>query len=65
MMDQDLTICSAVAVAIALEELDRIKAVQCLPTPEQVLQRLEARSRDFDMVAGIVAAYLRRPRVAA
>lgn len=51
--------CPAVAVAIALEELDRLKAMECLPTPEALLERLQTRSVDFDLLTGVVGTYLR------
>jgi len=54
-----VTICPAVAVALALEELDRLKAMECLPTPEALLERLHTRSADFDLLAGVAGAYLR------
>ena len=50
---------ATVAVAIALDELDHLKAMECLPTPEALLQRLQARTEDFNMLAGVVAAYLK------
>jgi hypothetical protein len=54
-----------VAVALVLEELDRLRATETLPTPALLLERLEGRAQDFNLVAGIVAAYLRKPLVAA
>jgi hypothetical protein len=48
----------AVSTALALEELDRLKAVDQLPTPDALLARLRARDGDFDILAGIVGAYL-------
>jgi hypothetical protein len=32
------SVCSAVAAALALEELDRLRAIECLPTPEKLLE---------------------------
>ena len=52
-------ICPAVAVALALEELDRMKAIECLPEPGALLERLHARTMDFNMLAGVCAAYLK------
>lgn len=57
-------ICSAVAVALALEELDRLKAVECLPEPETLMQRLMARNVDFDLLAGVAGAYLQERGIA-
>ena len=51
-------ICPAVAVALALEELDRLKAMECLPTPEVLMERLQARTSDFNLLAGVAGAYL-------
>ena len=34
-------ICPSVAVSLALEELDRMKAMECLPEPEALLLRLQ------------------------
>jgi ABC-type transporter Mla maintaining outer membrane lipid asymmetry permease subunit MlaE len=50
---------AAVAVALALEELDHMKAMECLPCPAVLLARLHARTEDFNMLAGVVAAYLK------
>jgi hypothetical protein len=52
------TICPAVTVALALEELDRLKAVDQLPTPEALLARLRARGDDFNLLVGVAGAYL-------
>jgi hypothetical protein len=52
------SVCSAVAAALALEELDRLRAIECLPTPEKLLECLRARTNDFDLLAGIAGAYL-------
>lgn len=51
-------ICCSVAVALALQELDNLKAVECLPDPVTLMQRLQARSGDFDLLAGVAGAYL-------
>ena len=51
-------ICSAVAVALALDELDNMKAMECLPSPEALMQRLQSRNGDFDLLAGVAGAYL-------
>lgn len=53
------SICPAVAVGLALEELDRLKALEVLPTTEALLEALQARTGDFHLVAGIVLAFLR------
>ena len=52
-------ICPSVAVSLALEELDRMKAMECLLEPESLLLRHQARSMDFNMLAGVCAAYLK------
>jgi hypothetical protein len=49
---------SAVAVALCLEELDHLRAMECLPTPGALLDRLQARTADFDLLAGVAGAYL-------
>ena len=53
------TVCPAVAVALALEELDRLHALELLPTPEALMERLRARGNDFALVVGVALAYLR------
>ena len=53
------SICSAVAVALCLSELDRMKAIECLPEPEALLERLHARTGEFDLLVGVVSAYLK------
>jgi len=52
-------ICAAMAVALALEELDRSKALEMLPTPEALLERMRARENDFNLLVGVCAAYLK------
>lgn len=52
-------ICPVVAVALALDELNHMKAMECLPEPEALLMRLQARTVDFNMLTGVCAAYLR------
>jgi hypothetical protein len=47
----------AVVVALALEELDRLKALECLPTPELLMERLRARENDFNLLVGVCTAY--------
>jgi hypothetical protein len=51
-------ICSAVAVSLALEELDHLKAMERLPDPETLLEHLRLRNCDFDILAGVAGAYL-------
>lgn len=51
-------ILAAVSVSLALEELDRLKAVEQLPTPEALLSRLQARGDDFNLLAGVAGAFL-------
>lgn len=51
-------ICSVVAVSLALEELDRLQAIERLPEPESLTARLRARTGDFDLLAGVAGAYL-------
>lgn len=52
-------ICPAVAVALALDELDRMKAMECLPEPEALLERLHAHTGRFNLLTGVCAAYLK------
>ena len=52
------SVCSAVAVSLALEELDRLKALECLPDPDALLDRLRGRQDDFNLLAGVAGAYL-------
>mgnify|MGYP001376037413 CR=1 FL=1 len=56
-------ICPAVTVALALEELDRLHALEQLPTPELLMERLQTRNADFNLLAGVCAAYLRNQGV--
>ena len=53
------TICPAVCVALCLEELERLRALEQLPTPERLLERLQGRDSDFSLLVGVCAAYLR------
>ena len=48
----------AVIVALALEELDRLKAMECLPCPAVLLDRLRARDNDYNLLVGVVGAFL-------
>ncbi|MDR3671793.1 MAG: hypothetical protein P4L36_13170 [Holophaga sp.] len=57
-------ICSAVAVALWLQELEHLRALELLPTPAALLDRLRARAADFDLLAGVAGAYLRERGVA-
>jgi len=51
-------VAQTVAAALALEELGHLRALECLPTPEALLDRLQARAADFDLLAGVASAYL-------
>jgi len=51
-------ILATVAVALALDELDRMKAIERLPEPEALLDGLRHRHMDFDLLAGVAGAYL-------
>lgn len=51
-------ILTAVSVSLALEELDKLKAVECLPTPEILLERLHGRENDFNLLVGVAGAFL-------
>jgi len=53
------TVCPAVAVALCIEELGRLRALEQLPTPELLMERLQARDVDFPLLSGVVAAYLK------
>jgi hypothetical protein len=57
-------ICAVVAVDLCLHELARLRALQCLPTPEALLARLRARDDDFSLIVGVVAAYMHERRIA-
>jgi len=57
-------IAATVAAGLALEELDRMRAMQRLPEPQALLQRLEARTADFNLLTGVCAAYLKAQGVA-
>ena len=50
-------VCPAVAVALALEELDQMRALESLPDPSALLERMRARGADFDLLAGVAGAY--------
>jgi|GEM_PF-6810894 hypothetical protein len=60
---QATSICPVVAVALALDELDHMKAMQCLPEPGALLERLQLRTVDFNLLAGVCAAYLKAREV--
>lgn len=47
------------AVAVALDELDRMKAMECLPEPEALLKRLQVQTSEFNLLTGVCAAYLK------
>jgi hypothetical protein len=53
------SICAAVAVSLCLDELERLKATECLPTPELLMERLRSRTADFILLAGVAGAYLK------
>ncbi len=55
----NVAICPAVAVALALDELDRMKAMECRLEPEALMERLQARTRDFNLLTGVCADYLK------
>jgi len=49
----------AVTVTLAFEELDRLRAVDQLPAPETLFERLRSRDADFNLLVGVCTAYLR------
>ena len=51
-------ILAAVSVSLALEELDRLRAIEQLPTPEVLMERLQARGNDFNLLVGVAGAFL-------
>lgn len=51
-------IAATVAAALALQELDRLKAQELLPEPALLLGRLQSRRNDFNLLVGVTAAYL-------
>jgi len=57
-------VCSAVAVALCLQELEHLRALELLPTPAALLDRLRARVTDFDLLAGVAGAYLHERGIA-
>lgn len=57
-MFQANSISSAVAAGLAIHELDRLKALELLPTPDILMERLRARTDDFNLLVGVAAAYL-------
>ena len=52
-------VCQAVAVGLAIQELDHLKAFDKLPAPSALLSRLVNRGGEFDLIAGVALAYLR------
>ena len=57
-------VCAVVAVDLCLHELARLRALQCLPTPEALLARLRARNDDFSLIVVAVAAYMHERGIA-
>ena len=57
-------VCPAVAVALCLQELEHLRALEVLPTPATLLDRLRARVADFDLLAGVAGAYLHERGIA-
>jgi len=55
----DQVVCPAVIVAIVLEELARLKAMEMLPTPKALLDAVQARADEYNLVAGVALAYLK------
>jgi len=60
---QDASVLSAVAASMAIQELDRLHALECLPTPELLMGRLLSRSGEFNLVCGVALAYLKAQEV--
>lgn len=58
-MTNSESVAATVAAVLALQELDRMRAMECLPSPEALLDRLQARATDFHLLAGVVLAYLK------
>ena len=56
---QATTLCSVVAATLAACELDKLKALERLPTPELLTERLQNRATDFFLLVGVVAAFLK------
>ena len=52
-------VAATVAAVLVLQELDRLRSVECLPTPELLLERLRFRAADFHLATGTTLAYLR------
>jgi len=63
--DRAAAVCTGVAIALCLSELDRLHALERLPTPDDLLTRLRARGDDFSLIVGVTSAYLRERGIAA
>ena len=55
---QELTI-QGVTVALALQELDRLNAMEQLPTVETLIRGLQARAGDFNLLVGVCEVFLK------
>ena len=55
-------VCSA--LALCLQELEHLRALELLPTPAALLDRLRARAADFDLLAGVAGPYLHERGIA-
>jgi hypothetical protein len=56
-------VAAVVAATMALQELDHLKAIENLPTPETLLERLRGRDAEFHLLTGVTRAYLRDQRI--
>lgn len=54
---------AATAVALALDELGKMHALEQLPAPATLLARLETRTSDFNLLVGVARIYLRAQAV--
>ena len=57
--DRETAVLGAVAVAFTIKALDTLRATEVLPTPEALLNTVQANSADFHLVAGVALALLR------
>ena len=54
----------AVTVALALDGLEHLRAMEKMPTPEALLTYLQAREGDWALLTGVVLAFLHSKDVA-
>lgn len=57
--DRENAVLSAVAVHFTIQAMDALRAMEVLPTPEALLNAVQASRGDFNLVAGVALALLR------